>query len=98
MVSREQVRHVANLAKLALTPEEEIRFGEQLSRILEYVDELAEIEDSAEERTHVAIVEKELRPDEIGRSLPREEILALAPKADGETFLVPPVLEGGEGM
>jgi aspartyl-tRNA(Asn)/glutamyl-tRNA(Gln) amidotransferase subunit C len=97
MVSREQVRHVAKLAKLRLSPEEEERLIAQLGGILEYVEQLAEADaqDRAPELTHVAAVSAPLRPDEPRPGLPRERVLALAPVADGETLRVPAVLDGG---
>lgn len=96
MVTREEVLHVARLAKLALAPHEIEKFARQLGTILEYVDTLRELDGVAGgELTHVAIVPTPLRPDTPTPSLPRAEILALAPRADDETMLVPPVLEGG---
>ncbi len=96
MVTREQVLHVARLARLALSEEEADRFAPQLARILDYVDLLDEAAgegDPPEPReTPLAA---ETRPDEPGECLPRERALALAPRADDETFRVPPVLEGG---
>ena len=97
MVTREQVRHVARLAKLRLGEAEEERFVAQLGQILEYVELLDEVDEKADELTHVAVQDRELRPDEPGASLSREEVLALAPDADDETFRVPAVLEGGGG-
>jgi aspartyl-tRNA(Asn)/glutamyl-tRNA(Gln) amidotransferase subunit C len=95
MITREQVLHVARLAKLELTPEEEERFSAQLGQILAYVDQLREIEDEGDELAHVIPVEKDLRSDEPRKCLPRPEVLALAPAADDETMRVPAVLEGG---
>ena len=80
-----------------LTPEEEKLFCAQLGRILEYVDQLREIDDETEELTHVILLAKNLRPDEVRESLPRAEVLALAPSADDETMKVPAVIEGGSG-
>lgn len=96
MVTREEVLHVAKLAKLELAPKDVDRFVNQLGTILDYVDQLRELDqESAEEMTHVAVVDAPLRPDVPSPSLPRAEVLALAPQTDGETMLVPPVLEGG---
>lgn len=96
MVTREEVLHVARLAKLALAPAEVEKFSRQLATILEYVDTLRELDGvEADELTHAAVVPTPLRADEPRPSLPRPEILALAPRADAETMLVPPVLEGG---
>ena len=95
MVTREQVLHTARLAKLALSPEEEERFCERVARILDYVKLLEEIDETAEELTHVVVHEKDPREDTLAPCLPRDEVLALAPVADGETMRVPPVIEGG---
>ena len=43
MLSSEQIKHIANLARLELSTEEEIKYGEQLSAVLDYVDKLAEV-------------------------------------------------------
>src|ERR1700752_1535040 len=98
MVTREQVLHVARLAKLGLAPDEIEKFAGQLGKILDYVETLRELDGvPIEELTHVAVVDVPLREDVPQPCLPREEILALAPRSDGETMLVPPVIEGGEG-
>lgn len=96
MVTREQVAHVARLAKLSLSTQEVDRFAAQLGKILDYVEKLRELDGvETDELTHVALVDTPLRADVPRPALPREEVLALAPRADRETFLVPPVLEGG---
>jgi aspartyl-tRNA(Asn)/glutamyl-tRNA(Gln) amidotransferase subunit C len=96
MVTREQVAHVARLAKLSLSEDEAGRFAAQLGKILDYVEKLRELDGvETDELTHVAVVDTPLRSDVPSPCLPREEVLALAPRADRETMLVPPVLEGG---
>lgn len=95
MVTREQVLHVARLAKLTLSPEEEERFRAQLGRILDHVEQLRELDDAGEPLTHVLPVARDLRRDDPGDSLPRSEVLGLAPSADDETMRVPAVLDGG---
>ncbi len=98
MVTPEQVLHVAKLAKLRLSPGEIGTFAAQLGKILEYVETLRELDGvEVEELTHVAVVDVPLRADVPQPCLQREEVLALAPRADSETMRVPPVLEGGEG-
>ena len=94
MVTREEVLHVARLAKLALSPAEVDRFSGQLARILAYVEQLREIGDATGGPTHTLPLEKNLRPDEPRPSLPRPVVLALAPCADAETMKVPAVIEG----
>jgi aspartyl-tRNA(Asn)/glutamyl-tRNA(Gln) amidotransferase subunit C len=95
MVTRDQVLHVARLAKLALSPQEEERLVRELGRILEHADRLAEIRETAGERTHVAEVSTPPRADEPRPGLPREEVTALFPRSDGETLHVPAVIDGG---
>lgn len=113
MVHPDEVRHVARLARLALTPAEAEEAAGQLGRILEYMELLREVEDddaaaparaaapgpstaTATPATAAARAAP-LRADEPGEVLTREEALAPAPRTDGETFLVPPVLDGGDG-
>ncbi len=101
MVSREQVLHVARLAKLRLSAEEEERFALQLGGILEYVDHLRELDaesvPAGGEPGDSTPDPRPLRADEPSPSLPRDEALGLAPATDGETFRVPPVIDGGGG-
>ena len=97
MVSRESVIHVARLAKLKLTEEETERLAEQLGQVLEYVEQLDAVDDAAEEMTHVAVVNTPRRADEPRAGLDRRDVMALAPKTDGECMQVPPVIDGGGG-
>ncbi len=95
MVDREQVLHVARLARLSLGDDEVERFAAQLGRILDYVDLLSEVDAEADAAEASLPDEAPPRPDEPAPCLPRDAVLARAPKADDETFLVPPVIEGG---
>ncbi|MGQ0719974.1 MAG: Asp-tRNA(Asn)/Glu-tRNA(Gln) amidotransferase subunit GatC [Candidatus Eiseniibacteriota bacterium] len=94
MVSRDEILHLARLAKLELAPAEEERLVAQLGRILDYVAQLREVDEKADELTHVAVVEAAPRGDDPRPGLPRAEVLALAPKSDGETVHVPAVIDG----
>lgn len=97
MVSRDEVLRIARLAKLALTPDEESTLGPQLLRILEYVEQLREL-DSEDIRAEVGVsAAPALRADVPAPGLSREEALALAPAHDGQTFLVPAVIDPGSG-
>ena len=90
----EQVRHVANLARLALTPEEEQRYQSQLSAILGAVEQLNELDTSQVEPTsHATLAGLALRPDEVRASLPPEKSMANAPAKMGTSFAVPRILE-----
>jgi aspartyl-tRNA(Asn)/glutamyl-tRNA(Gln) amidotransferase subunit C len=90
MIDRDQVLHVARLARLRLTDEEVERMTGELSSILDHIEKIGEL-DLAEvaPTSHVTELENVLRPDEPRPSLPREQALAEAPDADGEGFRVP---------
>jgi aspartyl-tRNA(Asn)/glutamyl-tRNA(Gln) amidotransferase subunit C len=90
----EQVRHVATLARLSLTPEEEERQSEQLSAVLEAVALLEELDVSGVEPTsHATLTSSLLREDVTRPSLPPEKALANAPARVGSSFAVPKILE-----
>jgi aspartyl-tRNA(Asn)/glutamyl-tRNA(Gln) amidotransferase subunit C len=93
-LSREQVHHVATLAHLALTAEEEAKMQEQLSAILEAVETLRELDTSAVEPTsHATAAASGWREDAVRPSLPVEKALANAPARVGSSFAVPRILE-----
>jgi aspartyl-tRNA(Asn)/glutamyl-tRNA(Gln) amidotransferase subunit C len=94
MLSREEVLHIAQLAKLKLTEEEIQLYQEQLRRILEYFKKLEELDTADVEPTaHVLDVSNVLRPDEPKPSVPQDEALANAPKRRDGHFEVPQVIE-----
>jgi aspartyl-tRNA(Asn)/glutamyl-tRNA(Gln) amidotransferase subunit C len=89
-ISREQVLHVARLARLALTEEELERFGEQLSAILDAVGTVAELDLAGVPPTsHPLDLVNVLAEDVPHESLPLAEALANAPDPDGGFFAVP---------
>jgi aspartyl-tRNA(Asn)/glutamyl-tRNA(Gln) amidotransferase subunit C len=93
-LSREQVHHVAALAHLALSPEEEAKMQEQLSAILEAVETLRELDTSTVEPTsHASANAAGWREDVVEPSLPVEKALANAPARVGTSFAVPRILE-----
>ena len=90
MIDREQVLHVARLARLELTEEEIERIAGELSGILEHVDRIAALDlDRVEPTTHVVALENVLRPDAPEPSLPRERALENAPDPADGAFRVP---------
>jgi aspartyl-tRNA(Asn)/glutamyl-tRNA(Gln) amidotransferase subunit C len=91
MIDRDQVLHVARLARLKLSEEEVERFARELSTILEHIDTINEIEgiEDVEPTSHVVEVENVLRPDEPRPSWPRERVLEGAPDATDAGFRVP---------
>lgn len=93
MIDRDQVRKVAILARLELTPEEEEQFTTQLGSILEYVEQLGELDVSKVEPTTRAIdVSNVTRLDQLQPYPDREAILNNAPEGDGDFFKVPQIL------
>ena len=93
-ITPREVRYVSALAKLELAPEELESFTSQLNRILDYMDQLNELDTSSVEPTsHVLPLKNVLREDEVGHSLPVEEILANAPEQDRGHFVVPKIIE-----
>jgi aspartyl-tRNA(Asn)/glutamyl-tRNA(Gln) amidotransferase subunit C len=93
-LSREQVAHIADLARLELTEEELVLYQEQLSTILNYAERLRglDTEDIAP-TARVLSSSGEMRPDEVVEPSDREEILANAPDEAEGCFRVPAVLE-----
>ena len=93
VIESKDVVKVAKLAKLQLTEEEVNRLVDELSQIVGYVDQLSSVDTTnVAPLDHVLDVTDALRDDTVISSLPRESALSNAPKEDGETFLVPPVL------
>jgi aspartyl-tRNA(Asn)/glutamyl-tRNA(Gln) amidotransferase subunit C len=88
------VKYVAHLARLALTPEEERTFQAQLGNILGYIAKLNELDVSAVEPTaHAIPLVNVTRPDEIRSSLPHDEAMRNAPAQANGLFLVPKIVE-----
>ena len=88
------VKYVAHLARLALTPEEEKKLGAQLGHILGYVEKLKQVDVSDVEPTaHAVPMVNITRADEIRPSLPHDDALRNAPKQAGGLFIVPKIVE-----
>ena len=90
MIEREQVLHVARLARLRLTEPEVEKMAGELSGILGHVDRISELElDDVPPTSHVVDLENVLRPDTPRPSWPREDVLAQAPDPADGSFRVP---------
>jgi aspartyl-tRNA(Asn)/glutamyl-tRNA(Gln) amidotransferase subunit C len=90
MIDREQVLHVARLARLELTEEEVARMSEELSAVLGHIEKIGELElDGVAPTTHVVEVSNALRPDVVQASLPRDVALENAPAVADGGFRVP---------
>jgi len=92
-LTREDVEKVALLARLDLSDEEVAQMTSEMSKILEYVDRLSELDtENVEPMAHAIDQSNVLRDDEVRPSLDRAEALASAPHHDDECYLVPAVL------
>lgn len=90
MISEDQVRHVANLARLGLSDEEVSRMGGQLDAILDSIEEIQKLDlDGVKPTANPLDLTNVLRPDEAREELPREVALSNAPEPDDELFVVP---------
>ena len=90
MIDREQVLHVAKLARLKLSDEEVERMSKELSGILEHVEHISELDlEGVEPTSHVVELENVLRPDEPRPSWDRERVLEPAPDPADGSFRVP---------
>jgi aspartyl-tRNA(Asn)/glutamyl-tRNA(Gln) amidotransferase subunit C len=93
-LSREQVLHIAELAKLGITEEETDLFAEQLSEILDYAEMLNRLDTSAIPPTAQVVALRNItRPDEVRPSLTPDEVLANAPQREDNYFQVKPILD-----
>lgn len=93
-LSRAEVEHIAELAKLGLTEEEKEKFRGQLSAILEYAEMLQKLDTEAIPPTATVLpLQNVMRPDEVAPSFSREDILANAPDAVEGCFRVRAILE-----
>ena len=90
MISEEQVRHVANLARLGLTDEEVEKMGGQLDAILDSIEKIRELDLTEVAPTANPLnLSNVLRPDEPRRELSQEEALSQAPERVDDLFAVP---------
>ncbi len=92
-ISPQEVRHVADLARLELTEREESLMTEQLNSILSYMDKLNELDTgNVPPTTHAIQLENVFRQDLAVSSVDRERALDNAPQSDGVNFIVPKVI------
>jgi aspartyl-tRNA(Asn)/glutamyl-tRNA(Gln) amidotransferase subunit C len=90
-ITRDEVLHVARLARLELAPDEVARFQEQLSAILEAVSKVSELDLSDVPPTaHPLEIANAWAEDEPRPSLALDDVFANAPDRDGDYFRVPP--------
>lgn len=94
MITRDDVEHVARLARLELSDAELERMREQLNAILGYIDKLRELDvTNVEPTSHAVPLVNVMREDEVVPCLPQDQMLANAPDRVGELFRVPRIIE-----
>lgn len=97
-IDREQVKKVAHLARLEITPDEEIQLEGSLNTILEYFEQLSELDTTDVEPTTRAIdISNITRADNLIPCSDRDALLAEAPEQDGDFFRVPQIMGGDPG-
>ncbi|HEU6446972.1 MAG TPA: Asp-tRNA(Asn)/Glu-tRNA(Gln) amidotransferase subunit GatC [Verrucomicrobiae bacterium] len=88
------IKYVAHLARIALTPEEEKKLSAQLGNILGYIEKLKEVDVTAVEPTaHAVPLVNIMRADMVSESLSNEEALRNAPAKANGLFIVPKIVE-----
>lgn len=96
-LSKQEVEHVAHLARLAISEEEKDIFSRQLSEILTYIGKLSELDTSNVQPTsHVLDLSNVFREDAVKECLPSTEVLAGAPDRENGFFRVPKIIEERE--
>ncbi|MEW6184446.1 MAG: Asp-tRNA(Asn)/Glu-tRNA(Gln) amidotransferase subunit GatC [Thermodesulfobacteriota bacterium] len=92
-LSRQEVEHIAFLARLQLDPDQINAITNQLNDILSYMEKLSELDTSGiEPTTHALHLANAFREDAVTPSLAREEALTLGPEQGGSAFVVPKVI------
>lgn len=93
-ISKEEVTHVAHLARLALTDEEVQKFTQQLDAIITYAEQLNELDtENVEPTSHVLNMKNVMREDISEKGLPVEEVLKNAPEHEDGQIKVPSIIE-----
>ncbi len=93
-ITKQEVEHVALLARLRLTEEEKELYLGQLDKILSYVEKLSELDTAGiEPTTHSFPISNPYREDVVKPSLPRDNVLQNAPQKEKGCFKVPRIIE-----
>jgi aspartyl-tRNA(Asn)/glutamyl-tRNA(Gln) amidotransferase subunit C len=88
------IKYVAHLARISLTPDEEKKISAQLSHILGYIEKLSELDvTNVEPTAHAVPMVNVTRADEVHPSLSHEEALRNAPRQAGGLFVMPKIVE-----
>lgn len=93
-ITKEQVEHVANLARLNLTEEEKEQMTTDMEAIIEFANRINEIDiDNIDPTAHIVPVNNVFREDEVNPSFSRDELLSNAPNKENGCFSVPRIVE-----
>ncbi len=93
MITKQDVEHVALLARLELSEEEKEIYTKQLNDILNHAKDLEKINtDDVPPTAHVLPIKNVFREDEVGEHLPNEKAVANAPEAEGSFIKVPKIV------
>ncbi len=93
MIDQKSIEHIAQLARLRITKEEAVSFGEQLSKVLDHFQKISKIDtEGVEPMVTPSDIEFFSRSDEVKKEFTAEEMVANAPEKAGNLFKVPPVV------
>jgi len=95
MITKEEIKKIASLAKINISDDELDNYSDQISKILEYMSTLNDADTSKVDEFSNQLFNnnQSLREDEVEKSLDRDEVLKLAPDSDGVYFKVPKIIE-----
>lgn len=97
-ITEADVRHVAMLARLALSDEQISTLTDELGAVLGSIDELARLDlHDVEPTAHPLAMTNSMRADVVRPGLSREDALRNAPESDGTAFVIPTITGGGDG-
>ncbi len=98
MINKKEIHKIAKLAKIDIKDDELEVYSEQISKILDYIAQLNDVDTSKAEDFSGSMLnnQQNLREDIPTKSLDRDEVLNLAPDSDGVYFKVPKVVKKGE--
>lgn len=92
-ISKEEVKHVADLARLDMDESSIEIFSEQIGNILQYIDTLNRVDtENAKPTSHAVFLENAFREDEVHEHIDRDLALANAPEKEDGNFIVPRVI------
>ena len=94
MINKDTVKYVAGLARISITEEQKDCLGNQLSKIIDYIDKLKETDTNGVEPLRGLYAQRNaFRQDEVQKSSSKENILDNSPAREGDYFKVPKIIE-----